>query len=528
MSGVALSGLNATPRWAPALWGLTVATVLILAAYWDTAASMAATWLRSETYMHGLVIVPMAAVIAWRKRGEVAAIPPKPSLAGVAMLGAASGGWLLGDAANVLLAQQLALTATAPGLVVAFLGPQVGRVLAFPLAYVFFAVPFGESLVPHLQDVTAAIAVKAISMSGIPVYWEGRFISIPGGDFEVARACSGIRYLIASLALGCLYAYVAFSSLRRRILFIALCALVPIAANGLRAYGIILLAYLTDMHLAVGVDHIIYGWLFFGLVMLLIFWLGSFWRERPVQRAAPVREIQTSRGGRGVSRALVGAAGLAAALCGAAAGAWLEEREGQDPQAPFALALIPGPGGWEGPLTATTAWSPALQEAQAMVKGTYSSGTTTVDAVAAYFARERQGAELVSEANAVYDSKAWRRLEEGGKTLRLGQASLDVHETLVRSRGENRIIWRWYQIGDFRCANPIVAKLAQAWHYLRSGRREGMLLMVSTSFVGERDRAEEMLSAFLTDVWEQANDNAGKLTTFAVPAKLEGHARIKG
>ena len=60
----------------------------------------------------------------------------------------------------------------------------------------------------------------------------------------------------------------------------------PIVANWLRAYMIVMIGHLSNNKLAVGVDHIIYGWVFFGLVMLLLFWVGSFWQEspRPLQR----------------------------------------------------------------------------------------------------------------------------------------------------------------------------------------------------------------------------------------------------
>ena len=57
----------------------------------------------------------------------------------------------------------------------------------------------------------------------------------------------------------------------------------PIFANFLRAYMIVMIGHLSSMKLAVGVDHFIYGWVFFGVVIGLLFWLGSFWREVPLR-----------------------------------------------------------------------------------------------------------------------------------------------------------------------------------------------------------------------------------------------------
>jgi exosortase len=104
-------------------------------------------------------------------------------------------------------------------------------------------------------------------------------MSLPTGEFEVAAACSGIRYLIASITFGCLYAYLTLRSGWRRALFVALAAVIPILANGLRAYGIVMLAHLSDMRWAVGVDHIIYGWLFFAVVISVLMLLGRLLRE---------------------------------------------------------------------------------------------------------------------------------------------------------------------------------------------------------------------------------------------------------
>src|SRR5690606_24456170 len=102
---------------------------------------------------------------------------------------------------------------------------------------------------------------------------------IPSGDWSVVEGCSGLRYLIASITLGCLYAYLTYRSQVRRLVFVAVALIFPVIANGLRAYMIVMIAHLSDMKLALGVDHFIYGWVFFGLVMLLMFWIGSFWSE---------------------------------------------------------------------------------------------------------------------------------------------------------------------------------------------------------------------------------------------------------
>ena len=90
-----------------------------------------------------------------------------------------------------------------PCVVAALFGWRWVRALAFPLAFLFFAVPFGEFLVPTLIEWTADFTVAALAASGIPVYREANNFVIPSGRWSVVEACSGIRYLIASVMLGC-------------------------------------------------------------------------------------------------------------------------------------------------------------------------------------------------------------------------------------------------------------------------------------------------------------------------------------
>ncbi len=216
---------------------------------------------------------------------------------------------MLAHLTDVAVIEQLAAVSLIPLLVWMTLGWTTVRILAFPLGFLLFAVPMGEGLIEPLMQFTASFTVHLLRLTGIPVFWEGTFFSIPSGDWSVVAACSGIRYLIASLFLGVLYAYLNYRSFWRRIAFIALSAIVPILANGLRAYLIVMIGHLSGMKLAVGIDHLIYGWVFFGFVMFLLFALGNLWSERPVSEIVddqtghpkpPILPPESASGGHGM------------------------------------------------------------------------------------------------------------------------------------------------------------------------------------------------------------------------------------
>src|SRR5665213_4040688 len=274
-----VASASARAAWRHALPALVLVIVWILACYASTAMGMVRIWSNSETFTHGFVVPPIVLWLIWRRRADLAQRVPQPALWGLAPLAIAGLAWLAGRLGEVNAVAQLAMTAMIVLAVPAVLGVRIARRLMFPLAFLFFAVPIGDFVLPVLLDWTANFTVAALRASGIPVYREGLMFIIPSGAWSVIEACSGVRYLIASLMVGTLFAYLSYRSNRRRWLFVGFAILVPIIANWVRAYLIVLLGHLSGNRLAVGVDHIIYGWLFFGIVITLMFWIGGHWRE---------------------------------------------------------------------------------------------------------------------------------------------------------------------------------------------------------------------------------------------------------
>ncbi len=261
-----------------------VALALIAYVYRDTFASLVSVWQQSETFTHCFAIAPISLYLIWLRRDALAAAPKRVSILGVLAVGLLTLAWFVASSIDIQFGEHLAVVLLIPATVLALLGREATKQIALPLAYLVFMVPFGEALIPWLMDFTSSFTVAALRLTGIPVLREGLFFSIPSGDFEVAKACSGIRYLIACLALGVLYANLTYRSWRKRLAFIAVSIVVPIVGNGVRAYLIVLIAHLSSMKLAVGADHLVYGWLFFGLLVSLLFWAGSRFQD-PVPAA---------------------------------------------------------------------------------------------------------------------------------------------------------------------------------------------------------------------------------------------------
>lgn len=271
-------------------WGraLTLFALTWAALFWVTFpewSEMAHQWWDIDTYSHILLIPPIIVWLVWIRAEELVRVEPSGWLPGLGWFLVGMTIWLAGRSADINLIAQAGVIAAFQGAVLGILGLRAGLVLAFPLAYMAFLVPFGDEIIPPLQFVTAEIATLLTQWSGIETVADGILIDTPAGLFIVAEECSGVKFLIAMIALGVLVAHTCFSSWHRRLWFMLACVVVPIIANGIRAWATIFIAQYVGAEAAGSFDHIIYGWVFFGIVIAMVLGVAWRWFEREPEDA---------------------------------------------------------------------------------------------------------------------------------------------------------------------------------------------------------------------------------------------------
>lgn len=264
------------PAWREPLGACAFAAALVMLVARREWSEMAHQWWAIDTYSH-ILLMPL--IIAWLvalKRGELAKITPQGWLPGLGLVGAGLLAWLIGRASGINLAAHAGAVAALQGVIIAILGPRAALLLALPLGMGVFLVPFGDEIIPPLQMITANIAIALTGWSGIDAAIDGINIYTPAGWFIVAEACSGVRFLIAMVTLAVLVCFTRFTSWRRRAAFMLAAIIVPVLANGVRAWGTIYLAQIYGAQAATGFDHIIYGWVFFAVIVAIM--LAGAWR----------------------------------------------------------------------------------------------------------------------------------------------------------------------------------------------------------------------------------------------------------
>jgi len=516
-------------------WLLLIAALLLL--FRETALAMVSIWNRSDTFAHAFLVPPIVLWLVWRRRDTLATIPMKSAPWMLLPMAATCGLWLLGELAGVNAATQFALVALLVLSVPAVFGLQMARALTFPLLFLFFSVPVGDFMVQPMMNWTADFAAAAVRLSGVPLYREGLQFVIPSGSWSVVEACSGVRYLIASFMVGTLFAYLNFQSNTRRFVFIMFSLLVPILANWVRAYLIVMVGHLSDNKIAAGVDHIIYGWVFFGIVIGVMFLVGSRWAEpEPEAPGVSAARSGVAAGANGpastpafANGSGVWGVGIAAVLLLVLvqAAMWQLNRPHSTP-----LPVISIPerleGGWLRSNDSLSTWVPNYSNAAVTEIGSYRSGSAAVGVWVGYYRDQGYSRKMVTSSNDLVEAEStsnWARTSRGSAALSLAGMPLAIRTADLRgsadinnSDAQRLRVWQVYWVGGYLTTSDVRARLQVALNRLLGKGDDAATLIFYTplraSASGSSDAAgqdaQAVLQSFVPAILPSLQTNLAK------------------
>ncbi len=480
--------------WRRALAGLGGAWLLLIVLFAQDWGKMFAQWWDSSTYNHILLVPAILGWLVWLRLPELRKLTPTAWWPALFAVAGATLLWVLGSFAGFDLFRQAGAVALMPASLLLLLGPRVGAALLFPLSYMAFLVPFGDELVPLLQMITAKITIALVHLSGVSARIDGVFIDTPAGLFEVAEACSGVKFLIAMIALGALVGNVCFKRWGRRAAFMALCLAAPILANGIRAWGTIFAAQYVGVEKAAGIDHIIYGWIFFAVVIALV--LGLSWRffdraiDDPMIDAAGI-EASPRLAALAARRLPVGLALFGAAALVLGGQAWARAADALSAPLPRQIYLPEVPGWQRVDYRPQVWWEPRATGADHRLLGRYADAAgNEVDVFVALYAAQSEGKEAggFGEGALRPDSDwAWQ-----GEGPQVGDAGT---ERLLAQGRVMRLAQTWYRSGDLLGGSNARLKLANIADRLLLRPRPTMLLILSAEARPGHDPARA-LAAF--------------------------------
>jgi exosortase len=252
----------------------TLALVGLAAAYSGTIETLWRVWMHNPNYSHGFLIPPIAVWLVWRQRAVLSTCPTTGCWAGVAILVPAVLLQIAGLRGDVAMLQGVSLVLALAGIVLQLHGWKALRRLAMPIAFLIFMIPalpwFMDVLSFRLKIQAARGAVGFAQLIGVAVQRDGVNLLFPGGILAVENACSGLRSLVALMALGTLFGYLAPGAIWKRVLLFLLALPIAVFANTVRIAALCVYAGLAGPTEAAGSFHKIGGYALFAIAFLLL------------------------------------------------------------------------------------------------------------------------------------------------------------------------------------------------------------------------------------------------------------------
>jgi len=485
--------------WRHASLALASLLLLVLLSYHETVANVLAKWnqLQQGEFAHGYLVLAISLYLVFIRRKKLAVLRPCENALALIALAAGSLLWLVATVVDVQMVQELALLLVLLFVIWTVTGNRIARQLLLPVLFLVFAISVWSPLAPLLQELTADVVFWLTRAAGVPAMRQDHLIVLPAGRLSIEEACSGLRYLLAALTLGVLYACLNFQDAGSRILVVAIAAIAAVVSNIIRVFIVVYLAYRSDMQHPWVSDHLAFGWWLFGGVLLVLIVIDIVLSRRRVYRPDVISVAVASDAAQrcahgGLYRAGVLLLAAALVVSGPVLASLLER------QASTALAarveLPAAAQGWSGPVTTTDSWTPRFHGAVSSKQAYSKQGHTVLLYVGSYTV-QRQGSELISDLNSIADPLRWRLQYAHGRPVVNGEQKV-LEQRMKSAAGQQRLVWYWYRVAGVSTTNRYMAKLLQVYG-LVIGRPEASLIAVATDIEGDVQDSRQQLKDFI-------------------------------
>jgi EpsI family protein len=445
-------------------------------------------WDTSPMYSYGYLVPAISLFLAYATRDRYLGRPVRPApVAGGLVFAAWAGLLLLGRVSGIILLEQIALVVAAAGIVLVVWGLARLRAVWFAVAYLLLMVPiwdvFTEPMHLRFQLFSAGIGLRVLDLLGIPAFREGTFISLPNLTLEVARACSGVNYLVAVLALALPLAHLYLRTTWKRVVLVLSGIVIAALSNGLRVALIGVLAYADIGAPLHGPGHVLHGLFVSGIGLAMLLVSLSILQETPAgpagAPAAPLREATPPARLHAALAALAFIVFTAAGL-----------HASRPAPVPLRVALDGLPlqiGPWVAVPFAEPAHPGWWENADAELRRRYVDGGRAIDVFVVYFAAQEQEREAVGVRT--------DRLHRAAREVALSKAPGAALANVSTTDDAARPVVFWYEIDGRVEADAYAAKLQTMWRAL-TRRRTNAAAVFLRAAPGREPVPIEAMTAF--------------------------------
>jgi EpsI family protein len=511
---------------------IAVALGVTLILFWPTVSSFAGTWSRYD-YTHGWLVPPLLAWVLWSARsefrrpsgGDPLLLPP---LLGLSVI------WALAHVMHIQLLHQTAFIALMVFWGLYVFGRNAAQTVLVMGGVLLLSIPVLWPLTGLLRRLTTMMSGAMVTILGVPATIEGDLIHLRAGSFEIVDGCAGLNYLLSALLIGLVFAQILVHGKWRRLLVVALAAVISVVGNWVRVAALVVIGHLSDMQAWLIPNHIEFGWGIFVLGLLLFFFLATRIERRSPARPGGAGEpvpVNESRNPGESEEATVTVASrrpnqarrLAVATGVAILGpllflgmSVLPSRE----TGPSPLLNVAGDSTWKVDQTGSDRpfdWHPDFHGAHQHETVRFTNGNAYVYADRFLYLDQRQGAKLVGHPNAI---AGWGRVIHERIVGPVDPAGRRwVRQAVVRTDQGPVLTWYWYRVGGKETFVGLQAKALEIPAFLTRRRASEMIAL---SAVCEQDDCRLAFEKLVTfSGARRADDRATHTPTDATTA-LEG------
>lgn len=217
------------------LWKTLISGALIVLLFREELLRLFDLWM-SPKESHGLLIPLFSLYFIYQERHRLRKLVAKPSYWGVLLIGLSVYGYVYSFFKGFYYPRQIMMISLIGGVVLLLGGWRTAKIVWLPVVFLIFAMPLPARLYTEITMPMRELAstVAAVLLNALPaVHCEASGVIISGTrlgmdiNLNVAEACSGMRLLLAFVALGVAMAWLEPRPIVHRLILV--CSTIPIA-----------------------------------------------------------------------------------------------------------------------------------------------------------------------------------------------------------------------------------------------------------------------------------------------------------
>lgn len=475
---------------------------LVSLIYWPVLTKMFQYLQSNDDYSYGLLIPLVSIYIIYQKWPKIKGAHWQPSWWGLPVMLTGLWFFIMGELAADLYVPRVSFIMTLGGIVLLLGGWIILRLLIFPLLLLILMIPLPElvtnKLTMPLQLISSQLATLFLQFLGIPVFRQGNIIDLGVRQMQIVDACSGLRYILALLALGIIFCY--FYQRKVWKIIVLLLVLIPatIFANALRVAGMGIYPALLE-----GFWHAFSGWLIFvfcfGILALVNFGLNRLSPPSQDTILVPTSKPEREPLGSGKSQApwLHVVAGLFLILVFIP----VSQRASQAPAYPLKQGFNNFPmiiDSWEGRHVYIDPEMVAATQSHAHLNAEFTSPTNGLVAVwIAYYETQKKAGGFVHSPKGCFTASGWQI--EKTQIIEISEGK-PVNWMVVTRPGEKLLVYYWFMQRGRWLSDETMNKLYMAYDGFTRRRTDGALIRLITPVGKNVDEAQQRLTLFAQDL----------------------------